>query len=93
MTDEMFWSGVIESNPVTQPNLVTSAALKITMDQPAKLEPCPCCRSLVIGVPGSYEICAVCGWEDDPIQSRDQSYAGGANMLSLGEARAKWAKD
>jgi hypothetical protein len=32
----------------------------------------------------------VCGWEDDPVQRADPSFAGGANVLSLNEARAAW---
>jgi len=32
----------------------------------------------------------VCGWEDDPVQSSDPSYAGGANKDSLNEARRQW---
>ena len=34
-----------------------------------------------------YDICPVCGWEYDPIQSKDKDYKGGANKLSLNEAR------
>ena len=30
-------------------------------------------------------------WEDDPVQRNDPSYAGGANALSLDEARRTWA--
>lgn len=26
---------------------------------------CPCCGYLTLGEAGSYEICAVCFWEDD----------------------------
>jgi hypothetical protein len=54
--------------------------------------PCPCCSNLTIYEPGSYEICEICEWEDDPVQSDDPSYAGGANKISLDEARRAWAK-
>lgn len=40
---------------------------------------------------GEYEICDVCGWEDDPVQSADPDYVGGANKLSLKEARKEWS--
>lgn len=52
--------------------------------------PCPVCRQAVDGEPDAYEICPCCGWEDDPVQSADPSYAGGANGSSLDEARAAW---
>lgn len=52
--------------------------------------PCPCCGYRTIDEPGSYEICENCGWEDDPVQSKDPDYAGGANQESLNAARAKW---
>jgi len=51
---------------------------------------CPCCGSKVVTTPGEYEICDVCGWEDDPVQSADPNYAGGANKLSLNQARKEW---
>ncbi len=51
------------------------------------LQPCPCCGSRVISDKGDYEICDICGWEDDPVQSANAAYAGGANKLSLNEAR------
>ena len=53
---------------------------------------CPCCGKFTIDVIGDYEICDVCGWEDDPTQSKDPDFAGGANELSLKEARAAWRK-
>ncbi|MBK8915050.1 MAG: hydrolase [Phycisphaerales bacterium] len=54
--------------------------------------PCPCCGFLTRTEPasGTYDICPVCYWEDDPIQLRDPSYAGGANQTSLEEARANF---
>jgi Cysteine-rich CPCC len=39
---------------------------------------------------GSYEICPVCFWEDDPVQNEDHSYSGGANHVSLDEARRNY---
>lgn len=48
---------------------------------------CPCCGNKIIGKQGNYEICSVCDWEDDPVQSEDPDFSGGANMLNLNEAR------
>lgn len=47
--------------------------------------PCPCCGYKTYGeMPkGDYDICPVCFWEDDPIQSADINYTGGANRVSL----------
>jgi hypothetical protein len=52
--------------------------------------PCPCCRFVTLEEkpPGTYEICRVCGWEDDPVQFNDPDYHEGANGESLREARA-----
>jgi hypothetical protein len=48
------------------------------------LYPCPCCGWLVFREPpGSYEICRVCGWEDDLAQLRFPTMSGGANSASL----------
>mgnify|MGYP000934988302 CR=1 FL=1 len=49
---------------------------------------CPCCNEKTLtDDPGHYDICSNCGWEDDPIQREDPDYAGGANEMSLNEAR------
>lgn len=56
------------------------------------LQLCPCCGSRVLTTLGAYEICDVCGWEDDPLQSADPDYAGGANTLSLNQARREFLK-
>jgi hypothetical protein len=50
---------------------------------------CPACRFLTLSEapPGTYEICAICGWEDDPVQFDDPDCRGGANGLSLNEWR------
>lgn len=51
--------------------------------------PCPCCGFLTFdeSPPGTFEICPVCGWEDDDAQFRDPTYDGGANSVSLEQAR------
>ncbi|WP_353622596.1 CPCC family cysteine-rich protein [Citrobacter sp. Cb041] len=48
---------------------------------------CPCCGQYEFPEEGSYEICPVCTWEDDPIQTEEPDYKGGANVMSLNEAR------
>lgn len=51
---------------------------------------CPVCGSYRFSEKGAYEICPVCGWEDDPVQFKDPDYEGGANGKSLNEARREW---
>ncbi|WP_084542285.1 CPCC family cysteine-rich protein [Calidithermus chliarophilus] len=53
---------------------------------------CPCCGYLTLNSapPGTFEICPVCYWEDDAVQFDDPDYAGGANAVSLNEARANF---
>jgi len=49
-----------------------------------ELLPCPSCGFLVFSEPpGSYEICELCGWEDDHVQLAHPNMGGGANMSSL----------
>jgi hypothetical protein len=56
--------------------------------------PCPCCGFLTISEPppGTFEICIVCGWEDDEVQFDSPDRQGGANGVSLNEARSNYAK-
>ncbi len=53
---------------------------------------CPCCgmKTLSQKAGGTYEICRVCNWEDDPVQFRDWDFAGGANAMSLRQARVNY---
>jgi hypothetical protein len=53
--------------------------------------PCPCCGYLTSSDPGSYDICPICGWEDDISQLRFPRMAGGANRVSLIDAQANFA--
>ncbi|MBP2478604.1 hypothetical protein JOF53_007476 [Crossiella equi] len=49
--------------------------------------PCPCCGHLVHEAPpGSFQICPVCGWEDDLVQLRWPGVSG-ANRYSLIKAQ------
>ncbi len=53
---------------------------------------CPCCdcKTLVYDEPLYHEICPVCYWENDPIQNNDKDYSGGANGISLIEAKKNY---
>ena len=54
---------------------------------------CPCCGYFTLeDEPGHYDICPVCFWEDDPIQADDPTYWGGANAMSLNEARENYIR-
>lgn len=46
---------------------------------------CPCCGQTFLEE--EFDICEVCGWEYDLLQLDDPDYAGGANDMSLNEAR------
>ena len=50
---------------------------------------CPCYRFLTLSdqPPGTHAICPVCWWEDDEVQYLDPEFSGGANTVSLREAR------
>lgn len=50
---------------------------------------CPCCgyKTFDSKPDGSYNICPVCFWEDDPIQLNNPDYEGGANPMSLRQAQ------
>ena len=54
---------------------------------------CPCCGRHYFEEKDAYEICPVCGWEDDPVQRRDPDFAGGANACSLNEARREYHEE
>ncbi|MCE9521117.1 MAG: hypothetical protein K8S25_01635 [Alphaproteobacteria bacterium] len=56
--------------------------------------PCACCEQLVFesDPSGTYWICPICGWEDDPVQNSDETYEGGANRISLRQAKANFSR-
>ncbi|MBQ4504560.1 MAG: hypothetical protein II983_02720 [Firmicutes bacterium] len=61
------------------------------MDQSTKYA-CVCCGELTMvdRPPGTFQICPVCGWEDDNVQFKHPDLAGGANELSLNQARERY---
>ncbi|MEF9973583.1 MAG: CPCC family cysteine-rich protein [Clostridia bacterium] len=56
------------------------------MDDPIK---CPCCGLTDVR---EHDICEVCDWQNDPNQRMKPTLAGGANQMSLDEARAAYAE-
>ena len=53
---------------------------------------CHCCGYYTLTeADGNYEICPVCFWEDDPVQNEDVNLVGGANEVSLLQARINFA--
>lgn len=54
---------------------------------------CPCCGFLTMPeLRGSYTICEVCRWEDDEVQFDEPDLRGGANKVSLNEARENFRR-
>ena len=52
---------------------------------------CPCCNAYEHDTAkGCYDICQICGWEDDSVQRRNPDWKPGANKMSLNEAIAIW---
>ncbi len=55
---------------------------------------CDCCgyNTLNEKPNGTYQICTACFWEDDPIQRNAPNYEGGANRVSLNQAKKNFAE-
>lgn len=50
---------------------------------------CPCCGKIMLE---EYAVCPFCNWENDPVQNDMPDYPGGANKMSLNEAREIYNK-
>ena len=48
---------------------------------------CACCGLYDLTEGSMFEICPVCGWEDDSFQNDNPDFEGGANDLSLNQAK------
>lgn len=57
----------------------------------SKKHPCPVCGQFEFSMEDSFEICEICGWEDDVYQI-DHPDETGANQLTLIEARNEFQK-
>jgi len=69
--------------------LGTGKSLSFVRYMPGGTLPCPSCGFLTLEEEtyGSYNICPVCGWEDDGVQLANPTSGGGANSKSLAEAQ------
>ncbi|MCD8017846.1 MAG: hypothetical protein LUE97_08635 [Oscillospiraceae bacterium] len=54
---------------------------------------CPVCGQYEFPDEDSFDVCEVCGWEDDGLQEDDPDYAGGANHYSLNQFRKEWFEE
>lgn len=54
---------------------------------------CPCCnhKTMDNNDPLFHDICPVCYWENDPVQNEDENFIGGANKVSLAQARKNYS--
>lgn len=51
--------------------------------------PCPVCGKEILE---PHDICDVCGWENDTLQLHKPDRLGGANPISLNQARDNYVK-
>ena len=54
---------------------------------------CPVCGEYEFESADDFEICKVCGWEDDGIQLATPNLSGGAKRMSLTQTRKAWSED
>ena len=57
-----------------------------------KKHKCPVCGEYEFDSAGSFEICEVCGWQDDSVQMENPDEGMCANQMSLNEAKAAYAE-
>lgn len=48
---------------------------------------CACCGQESLPPDSVFEICPVCGWQDDEVQNDEPDFEGGANDMSLNQAK------
>ncbi|MBP7319161.1 MAG: hypothetical protein BGO40_03540 [Chryseobacterium sp. 39-10] len=55
---------------------------------------CKCCGNYSLGEfpNGTFEICEICFWEDDNVQSDNPNFIVGANKISLNKAKENYSK-
>lgn len=58
----------------------------------AEKHKCPVCGKYFFEGYNDMDICDVCDWCNDAVQEKDPDYKGGANRMSLNEAREAYKK-
>ncbi len=53
---------------------------------------CPVCGKYEFEEYDDFDICEVCGWENDAYQEENPDYMGGANTMSLNQMREGYKK-
>lgn len=53
---------------------------------------CACCGEFSLPKNSIFEICPVCNWQDDELQNENPAYKGGANQMSLNEAKEQFER-
>ena len=66
-------------------NLTFGEIFRATQSGDVTVPICPCCESRQ--PMRDFDVCKICGWENDPAQRGDPDSGGGTNVLSLREAR------
>jgi uncharacterized Zn finger protein (UPF0148 family) len=51
---------------------------------------CPVCGEYTFTGENDFDVCPVCEWENDGVQTDDPSYWGGANELCLNDYKKEW---
>jgi hypothetical protein len=51
---------------------------------------CLCCGKRTLQTHQEWEVCTVCGWEDDPVYYKNPEICAGANGMSLSAARDQY---
>ena len=46
---------------------------------------CACCGNFTLEKDSLFDICDICGWENDEVQEENPDFSGGANDMSLNQ--------
>jgi hypothetical protein len=52
---------------------------------------CPVCGDHYFEEPQDFDVCPICGWENDGVQRAQNDFWGGANDLSVNEAKVMYS--
>ena len=53
---------------------------------------CACCGQYTLLEENFSDVCPVCNWQDEPYQNENPDLAGGANDMSLNQAKEAFKK-